>query len=83
LEFNSNRLVSGKSISIPAAASLEFLVGVTETILARGDAGAKFTKPAVLTLMRGKCTTRIGLDRDRGRDQSFGARLKGRLWRRS
>ena len=36
LEVNSNRL-SGKGISILAAASLEFLVAVTETILARGD----------------------------------------------
>ena len=36
-EVNSNRLVSGKRISIPAEASLEFLVAVTETILARGD----------------------------------------------
>jgi hypothetical protein len=37
LGVNSNRLVSGKGISIPAAASLEFLVAVTEAILARGD----------------------------------------------
>jgi hypothetical protein len=37
LEVNSNRLVSGKGISFPAAASLEFLVAVTEIILARGD----------------------------------------------
>jgi hypothetical protein len=36
LEVNSNRPVSDKGISIPAAASLEFLVAVTETILAHG-----------------------------------------------
>ena len=31
LEVNSNRLVSGKGISIPAAASLELLILIHET----------------------------------------------------
>jgi hypothetical protein len=52
LEVNSNRLVSGKGISIPAAASLEFLVAVTETILARGDGRREVRQTRVLTLMR-------------------------------
>jgi hypothetical protein len=51
-EVNSNRLVSGKGISIPAAASLEFLVAVTETILARGDRRREVCATRVVTLMR-------------------------------
>ena len=59
LEVNSNRLVSGKGISIPAPASLKFLFAVTETILARGYGRREVRQTRGSYAHAGKCSTRV------------------------